>query len=97
MHYQQENKKDQGRRPVTRLRQAREGEEEGEGLGKGREDSKRRASEGGRGSAEARRAEGQAEMKAKPERKPDTQDMLEEHRSCRSSAIACRPRWVELT
>jgi hypothetical protein len=37
----------------------------------------------GRGSAEAGRAE---EMKAEQERKPDTQDMLEEHRSCRGHA-----------
>jgi hypothetical protein len=51
-----------------------------------REGRKRR--EGGRGSAEAGRAEGQAEMKAERERKPDTQDMLEEHRSesCRGHA-----------
>jgi hypothetical protein len=61
--------------------QAREGEEEGDAEREGR---KRR--EGDRGWAEAGRAEGQAEMRAKQERKPGTQDMLEKHRSCRGHA-----------
>jgi hypothetical protein len=64
--------KDQSRRPVTRRREREK---------KMERDWKRR--EGGLGTAEAGRAEGQAEMKAEQERKPDTQDMLEEHRSCR--------------
>jgi hypothetical protein len=70
-----QNNKDQGIRPVTcRLERERERDLEMEG-------SKRR--EGGRGSAKEGRAEGQAEMKAERERKPNAHDMLEEHRSCR--------------
>jgi hypothetical protein len=72
-----QNIKDQGRRPVTRRRE-REKERETDLEREGR---KKR--EGNGGSAEAGRAEGQAEMKAERERKPNTQDMLEEHRSCR--------------
>jgi hypothetical protein len=72
-----QNNKDQSRRQVTRRL---EEEEEGEGLCLEREGRKTR--EGGRESAEAERAEGQAEMKVRQETKPDTQDRLEEHRSC---------------
>ena len=46
-----------------------------------REGRKLERREGGRGSAEAERAGGQAEMKAERERTPYTQDMLGEHRS----------------
>jgi hypothetical protein len=75
-----QNNKDQGRRPVTRRRERKkERERDSERKGK-----KRR--EGSRGSAEAGRAEGQAEMKVERERKPNNQDMLEEHRSCRGHA-----------
>jgi hypothetical protein len=65
-----QNNKDQGRRPVTRRRE-RETEK------KSARDSERE----GTAEAETGRAEGQAEMKAERGRKPDTQDMLEEHRS----------------
>jgi hypothetical protein len=68
---------------VTRTHsQVREGAENGDGLEKEREEEERR----GRWSAEAGRAESQARIKAEQERKPYTQDMLEEHRSCQGHA-----------
>jgi hypothetical protein len=67
-------------RPVTRRRERkkkrnRDSEREG-----------RQRRERDRGLAEEGRAEGQAEMRAERERKPDTKEMLEEHRSCRGRA-----------
>jgi hypothetical protein len=65
-----QNNKDQGRRPVTRKREReRKRERDSKRGGRNRREE-------GLGSAEAGRAEGQAEMKAERERKPDTRICL---------------------
>ena len=59
-----QNNKDQGRRPVTRRREREKNRE------RNSEREGRTKREGVRGLAEAGRAGGQAEMKAKREKKP---------------------------